>query len=88
MEEILKELVRNAPEAAAILITVVLFLKAMTKRDELLKTLREESHDRANELFAQNLNLYNALKETLDVNSKVLSRVEKVLDKYVNGKVT
>lgn len=86
MEEVFKEAIRSAPEAAAILITVIVFLRNMAKRDELLKEMRDYNHQRADQGFARDLELYKTLRETLDVNSKTLARVEKMLEKFADGK--
>lgn len=70
MEKLLAELAVGAPAAVAVIITVILFLRAQGKRDSMLETLFQKTVARESEVL-----------EALQQASQSFGRMEATLDR-------
>lgn len=75
MEEILKELVVGSPAVVAVIVVVVLFLRASKERDATMKEISKDFTDASREHTEES----KKLRETLGVNSEILKQCQEKL---------
>lgn len=83
METVLTELLKASPVGAAILTTMLLFLKAMGKRDEAFEKTQERWHANwidskreSNEAIIRTATSVAEIKEAIHVNTDMVSSVK------------
>lgn len=75
MEEILKELVVGSPAVVAVIVVVVLFLRASKERDATIKDIANDFADASREHTQES----KKLCEALGVNSEILKQCQEKL---------